>query len=185
MRRLLTATALSGALLLGACSSESPSAAPPAGGVVPAPAPGGASPGGPPSGGASSGGSSSGAAASGGAAAAGGALGNDTRAFCDQASRVGAEAGRTFATDLRLLTDAETAEDAAVAAKAREKTTRDVQNYASALLDMAGLANDARLKEALSQMAKQVSAIEGDVRKMDADKLAGLQAGLTAVCGSD
>ena len=47
MRRLLIVTALSGALLLGACSSDSPGSTPggtAADGVVPAPAAGGTSP---------------------------------------------------------------------------------------------------------------------------------------------
>lgn len=185
MRRLLTMTALSGALLLGACSSgssdspASPAAAPApsstsADGAVPAPA-------------AAPGGATSAAATASRGASSGGdaALRDDTRAICAQASRLGAEAGKNFAGDLRLLIDAESAQDPSAAARVREKTTRDVQNYSSALVDMAGLASDPELKKALSQMAKQVSAIEGDVRKMDADKLAGLQDDLTAVCGAN
>ncbi len=165
MRRLLIPTAA--LLVLSACTSGSSGSSPAPAGVAPAPAAGSAAPSASPE------------------APRDTALRDDTRAICDQAERVGADAGRNFVADLKLLADAESAEDAAAATKAREKTTRDVQNYASALLDMAGLANDAGLKEALSQMAKEVSAIEGDVRKMDADKLAALQGELTAVCGSD
>ncbi|MFI5491668.1 hypothetical protein [Actinoplanes sp. NPDC051859] len=172
MRRLLCATALSGAvLLLGACSADKsddqPAAAPasqaasaaPGGSATPAPA---------------------------GSAGAGGdvALKGNSKAICDQAARTGSEAAKKFAEDLKLLIDAETSQDKAAVTKAQQKTNRDVQNYAAALNDMAKLASESDLKQALSAMGKEVSALEGDVRKLDPDKFAGLQETLAKACGT-
>ena len=178
MRRLLCATALSTALLLGACSTDksadTPAAAPTTAGtasaVAEAPAPGG-----------------SGAPASGRPATGPGdaALKGNTEAICTQAEKTGGEAARNFAADLKLLIDAESAKDKDAVTKARQKTTRDVQNYSFALADMSKLASDPQLKKALAAMAKQVSALKGDVRKLDAEKLEGLQDTLAKACGTD
>ncbi|GGQ80421.1 hypothetical protein [Couchioplanes azureus] len=171
MRRLLCATALSGALLvLGACSSGK--SAETTGGATPpstAAAPG-----------------ASGGPAPGGASPAGGdvALKGNTKAICDQAARTGAEAAQKFALDLKLLIEAETSQDASAVTKAKAKTDRDVQNYSSALADMAKLASEPEVKKALTDMGKQVAALQGDVRKLDARKLAGLQETLARACGT-
>jgi pyruvate/2-oxoglutarate dehydrogenase complex dihydrolipoamide acyltransferase (E2) component len=183
MRRLWCAAALSSAVLvLSACSSSSTDAssapAAPAAGVSPAagaPAPTAA-------------GAPASAAAEAPASAAtpaAGALGEDAKAICDQAARVGAEAGKTFAADRQILADAASSKDAAVAAQAKEKTSRDVQNYSDALVDMATLAGDPELKKALSGMGKKVAALKGDVRKLDAGKLADLRDDLAEACGTD
>ena len=178
MRRLLCVTALSSALLLGACSTDksadtSAAATPTVGAAstaAEAPAPGG-----------------SGAPASGRPATGAGdaALKGNTEAICLQAEKAGGEAARNFAADLKLLIDAESAQDKDAVTKARQKTTRDVQNYSFALADMSKLASDPQLKKALAAMAKQVSALKGDVRKLDAEKLEGLQNTLAKACGTD
>ncbi|OJF11585.1 hypothetical protein [Couchioplanes caeruleus] len=171
MRRLLCATALSGALfVLGACSADK--AAETGAGATPAtsaPAPG-----------------TSGVPTPPGSSPAGGdvALKGNTKAICAQAARTGAEAAQKFAQDLKLLIEAETAQDPSAVAKAKAKTDRDVQNYSSALGDMAKLASEPELKMALTAMGKQVSTLQGDVRKLDAQKLAGLQETLATACGT-
>ncbi|WP_305788836.1 hypothetical protein [Symbioplanes lichenis] len=170
MRRLLCAAALTSVVLLGACSSSAgsaPTVSAPGAGVSPAAGP------------------SAAPESSSNAAAGDKALSDDSKAICDQAARVGAEAGKTFVADLQLLIDAESAKDAASAAQAKEKTSRDVQNYSDALVDMASLANDPELKQALSGMGKQVAKLKGDVRKLDADALAALQDDLAEACGTD
>ncbi|GAB1690048.1 hypothetical protein [Krasilnikovia sp. M28-CT-15] len=177
MRRLCRLTAVSGALvLLGAgCSAgpdpvAQPAATPAVAPAAPSTAPGGA----PPAAG----------AASGTAAPAGDvALKGNSAAICDQASTTGAHAGVTFAQDLKLLIDVETAQDGAAVSQARAKTTRDVQNYAHALADMGKLASEPALKKALTTMSKQVGALKGDVRKLDATRLAALRATLDTACG--
>ncbi|UQU63580.1 hypothetical protein COUCH_31970 [Couchioplanes caeruleus] len=176
MRRLLCAAVLSSALLLTACSTDK-SAEPSAAGTPVAGA----------------GSSSAGAPASGGSpaprsSAAGkgdAALKGNTKAICDQAAKTGGDAAKNFAQDLKLLIDAESAQDKAAVAAAKAKTTRDVQNYSFALGDMAKLASDPQLKKALGVMSKQVSALKGDVRKLDAEKLDGLQETLSKACGTD
>ncbi len=82
---------------------------------------------------------------------------------------------------MKLLKDAKSA-DADAAAQVDQKTTRDVQNYAAALADMAKLTTDAKLKKTLAGMGKQISALDGDVRKLNPDKLAGLQEDLSKAC---
>ena len=178
MRRLLCLTALSSALLLGACSTDkaddTSAAATPAAGATgaatdaSAPAAGGAPASGKP------------AAGKGDAA-----LKGNTEAICLQAEKTGGDAARNFAADLKLLIDAESAQDKDAVAKAKEKTSRDVENYSFALTDMSKLASDPELKKALAAMSKQVSALKGDVRKLDAEKLERLQETLAKACGTD
>ncbi|GAA2600100.1 hypothetical protein GCM10010435_94400 [Winogradskya consettensis] len=175
MRRLLCVTALSGALLLGACSSSSSDSAA-------APAQADASP----SAGVVSSAPEATSATSAAASSSGGdaALKGDTAAICTQAAKTGGEAARNFAADVKLLIDAQSAQDADAVTKAKEKTTRDVENYSYALADMAKLTSDPALKRALTAMGKQVSTLKGDVRKLDAEKLAGLQETLSKACGN-
>lgn len=178
MRRLLCVTALGSALLLGACSTDksadtSAAATPTAGAAsagAEAPAPGG-----------------SGSPASGKPAGGSGdaALKGNTKAICTQAEKTGGNAVKNFAANLKLLIDAESAQDKDAVAKAKEKTSRDVENYSFALADMSKLASDPDLKKALAAMAKKVSALKGDVRKLDAEKLEGLQDTLAKACGTD
>ena len=177
MRRLLIATAVSGALLLtGACSSDKTDDTPTAAGAPTS--------------------ATSGAATAGDGAApatsadpsaqkdADAALKGNTKAICDQAGKVSGDAGSRFAQDLKLLIDAESAQDKDLVAKAKEKTTRDVENYSFALTDMSKLASDKDLKKALASMGKQVNALKGDVRKLDAEKLGALQTTLDKACGT-
>ncbi|BFU46421.1 hypothetical protein [Krasilnikovia sp. MM14-A1004] len=175
MRRLRL-TAVSGALvLLGAgCSSGPDVTTPPAGTPAVAPAAPSTGPGGP----APAAGATPSRAAAGDAA-----LKGNSAAICDQATTTGAHAGATFAQDLKLLIDAESGQDSAAVSQARAKTTRDVQNYAYALADMGKLASEPDLKKALTTMSKQVGALKGDVRKLDATKLAALQTTLDKACG--
>jgi hypothetical protein len=176
MRRLLCATALSGAfLLLGAgCSADEPA------GTAAAPAPGAsAAP-------AASGGAIASATAAGPGDTAGSgdvALSGNSDAICQQAAKTGGDAARNFAQDLKLLIDAESAQDADQVAKAKAKTTRDVENYSYALTDMSKLAADPALKSALADMGKQITALKGDVRKLDATQLTKLQETLDTACG--
>ncbi len=110
------------------------------------------------------------------------ALAGNTGAICDQAAKTGGEFAATFAQDLKLLIDAESAQDKAQAAKVKAKTSRDVDNYAFALADMSKLAADPALKRALADMSQQVSVLKGDVRKLDAKKLAALRTTLDSAC---
>ncbi|WP_199514025.1 hypothetical protein [Nucisporomicrobium flavum] len=175
MRRVLCAAVLSSALLLGACSTDksadTPAAATPAASV--------------PAGTPTSGGSSAPAPRSSAAGKGDAALKGNTKAICDQAAKTGGDAAKNFAQDLKLLIDAESAQDKAAVAAAKAKTTRDVENYSFALGDMAKLASEPQLKKALGAMSKQVSALKGDVRKLDAEKLDGLQETLSKACGTD
>lgn len=177
MRRLLIATAVSGALLLtGACSSDKTDDTPTAGAPTPAaPAAGSASP---------AAGATTGSAGPQTQKGADAALKGNTKAICAQAGKVSGDAGGRFAQDLKLLIDAESAQDKDLVAKAKEKTTRDVENYSYALTDMSKLASDPALKKALADMGKQVTALKGDVRKLDAEKLGALQATLDKACGN-
>ena len=174
MRRLLCATALSGALLLSGagCSTDEPD-----GGVGPAAAASGAGP-------ATSGGAATSTSAPATSAGSGdAALSGNTDAICQQAAKTGGDSAKNFSEDIKLLIDAETAKDADQVAKAKAKTTRDVDNYSFALTDMSKLAADPALKAALADMGKQVKALKGDVRKLDAAQLTKLQATLDKACG--
>jgi len=172
MRRLLCATAVSGALLLfgAGCSSDDQA------GTTAAPTPlasGAAAP-------------AAGGAASASAAVPGPgdvALAGNSAAICQQAAKTGAGAAENFAADLKLRIDAESAQDADQVAKAKAKTTRDVENYAYALTDMSKLASEPALKAALADMGKQVTTLKGDVLKMDAAVFAKLRETLDKACG--
>jgi hypothetical protein len=175
MRRLLCATALSGTVLLlgSGCSSDEPgtTAAPPPAASAAAPA-------------TSGGATASAPAAKGGAGDAGdAALSGNSDAICQQAAKTSGDAAQNFAQDLKLLIDAESAKDADQVAKAKAKTSRDVENYSYALTDMAELAADPALKSALADMGKRVKALEGDVRKLDAAQLTKLRDTLDQACG--
>ena len=182
MRRLLCATAVSGALLLlgAGCSADDKAAdVGVAGAVTPAPMPAA-------SGFAAPAGSGAPASAGGGSAGAGdAALSGNSAAICAQAAKTGGDAAQNFALDLKLLIDAESSQDQDQVAKAKAKTTRDVENYSYALNDMAKLASEPALKQALADMGKQVTTLKGDVRKVDAEQLARLQATLDRACGKD
>ncbi|MEU4161608.1 hypothetical protein [Actinoplanes sp. NPDC026670] len=110
------------------------------------------------------------------------ALSEDTEAICAQASRTSNEFGKTFAEDYQLLVRA-AAESKEAKAKAQEKVTRDLQNFSFALLDMSKLAADPAVKKALGSMGAQVTALKGDVTKVDEKKLAELHAVLDKACG--
>jgi hypothetical protein len=90
--------------------------------------------------------------------------------------------GQMFIDDLQLRVDALAQGDEAKA-QAQQKIARDVQNYSVALADMAALTTDAQLKTALSRMSKEVTALKGDVTKIDSSKLADLADTLDKACG--
>jgi hypothetical protein len=168
MRRL-AAAAVTGVLLLTGCSAAKTTAA---GAPTPAVA-------------AAPGTGSAGATPDASAAAAGdAALSGDTAAICDQAAKTGGNAGATFAQDLKLLIDAESAKNKAAVAAAQAKTTRDVENYSYALKDMSKLAADPAVKKALAAMGASVDKLKGDVRKIDAAELGKLQGTLSKACGN-
>jgi hypothetical protein len=176
MRRLLSVTAVTAALLFGAgCSADNPAgttaAGTPAASGAAAPAVSSAP---------SAPGAGTPSVPSGGDAA----LSGNTGAICQQAAKTGGEAAKNFAQDLKLLIDAETAQDADQVAKVKAKTTRDVENYSYALRDMAKLAADPKLKAALADMGQQVTALQGDVLKIDAAQLTKLQDTLDQACGA-
>jgi len=167
MRRLLAAAAATGALLLAGCSTE-PEAAPTvsgstaAGEVAAVPT----------------------VAASVAAKNAGdAALAGNTAAICTQAAKTGGQFTAAFTYDRKVLSEAESAKDKDLAGKARQKTTRDVENYAYALTDMSKLVADPTVKKALATMGKQVTALKGDVSKLDDGKLRELGAILDKACG--
>jgi hypothetical protein len=188
MRRLLCAATGGALLLLGAgCSAGGlqPGAAPPAATpAVPGPAASGPVASGPAAPGTTtpSGGASAGPGTRGGGDAA---LSGNSAAICEQAAKTSADAARNFALDLKLLIEAESAQDAGRVAKAKAKTVRDVENFSYALADMAKLASEPGLKQALAEMGRQVTALKGDVRKVDAGQLARLQDTLDRACGKD
>jgi hypothetical protein len=116
------------------------------------------------------------------AASADAALSSDTKAICAQAARTSTSFGTTFAADYQLLIDAGS-KNAAAKAQAREKAARDVDSFSFALLDMSKLASDPALKKALGTMGAQVTALKGDLSKIDDAKLADLHATLDQACG--
>jgi len=173
MRRLLCTTAVTGALLLGAgCSSDEPA------GTTAAPAPV-ASAAAVPSGGAGATASAPAAATSGDAA-----LSGNSEAICQQATKTRGDAAKNFAQDVKLLIDAQSAQDADLVAKAKAKSARDVENFSYALTDMSKLASEPALKAALADMGRQVKVLKGDVRKIDAARLDKLQETLDKACGA-
>jgi hypothetical protein len=180
MRRLLLAAAIS-ALVFGAsaCSIEAGTGAVPTA-AAPQAAPGAGSSS------AASGGASAPATpgAAGTASNAGdAALSGDTEAICNQAAKIGGQFGALFAQDLKLLIAAESAQGNDVSAQVQQKATRDLANYSTALAGLSKLAADPTLKLALADMSKQVTALKGDVRKLDDRKLAALGATLDSACG--
>ena len=120
-----------------------------------------------------------------GKAAAGGdaALAKDTEAICDQAAKVTTQFGATFAQDLKQLIDSSAAENKQRRSEVEQKTKRDVQSFSFALGDLSRLAGDAEVKKALAAMSKDVTALNGDVSKIDADKLGELGDELDKACG--
>ncbi|MEV7625412.1 hypothetical protein [Actinoplanes sp. NPDC089786] len=163
MRRLLLLLPLLFSLPIAACSSSPDAAATTATpGAIPPPATAAAPSGAP-------------AKAAGGDAA----LSKDTKAICTQADKVTAQFGATFTRDLKVLTGATDA----VKAEVEQKTKRDVQNFSFVLKDLSTLAGDAGLKKALGEMSTEVKALNGDVRKLDADKLGELSGTLDKACG--
>jgi hypothetical protein len=195
MRRLLLAAAI-GAVVLGAagCSTDqtpsagvTPQAGVPAGAGATLPGavlPGASLPGASLPGGASApaNGSKPGGAA--GANAGDAALAGNTQAICNQAAKTGGQFGSMFAQDVKLLIDAESAKDQDLSGKVKQKTARDVENYSFALNDMSKLAADPTVKQALADMSKQMTALKGDVRKIDDKKLDQLRATLDKACGT-
>jgi hypothetical protein len=111
------------------------------------------------------------------------ALAGNTAAICTQAAKTGGQFAAMFAYDLKVLIDAESAKDKDLAGKAQQKTSRDVDNYSYALTDMSKLVADPTVKKALAAMGKQVTALKGDVRKLDDSKLQELGATLDKACG--
>ena len=123
--------------------------------------------------------------ASAGASASGSgdrALAGNTKAICDQATRTSAAFGETFLADLKLQIDA-ASQGPAAKAQAQQKIARDVGSYSSALAGMADLADDKDVKQALTQMGKQVKELQGDLTKIDAGKVAEISATLDRACG--
>lgn len=177
MRRTLVAAVGLSALLLTGCSDDAePKAAPPpatgASAVAETPAAAaedGATPG-------------AGNSARPDAAAGDAALSEDTDAICEQAARTSTAFGKTFAEDYRLLTQA-AKQGGQAETEAKQKATRDVQNFSYALLDMSKLAADPAVKKALAAMGSQVTALKGDLDKINDKKLAKLHATLDKACG--
>jgi hypothetical protein len=118
----------------------------------------------------------------GAAASADAALSGNTKAICAQAARAGTAFGQTFLADLRLQIDT-TTKGGPSKSQAQEKIARDVANYSYALADMAKLTTDPALKKALTQMSKQVTALKGDVTKINATRMSALTATLDKACG--
>ena len=116
------------------------------------------------------------------AASADAALSGNTKAICDQAARTSASFGKTFVADLKLQTDA-AAKGGEAKAEVTRKITRDVQSYSYALAEMAKLTDDKTLKSTLTGMSKEVTALKGDIKKIDADKMSDLTADLDKACG--
>lgn len=110
-------------------------------------------------------------------------LSKDTKAICAQADRLTSQFSATFTQDLKQLIDASTAENPKLKAEVETKTKRDVQNFSFALKDLSRLAGDPDVKKALGEMGKEVTALNGDVRKLDADKLGELSGTLDKACG--
>jgi hypothetical protein len=174
MRRLIAAAVtVTGALLLAGCSTDKTAASETAAATTSPGAATGESPA-----------PASRTPAAGAKDAGDAALSGDTAAICNQAAKTGGQAAATFAQDLKLLIDAESAKDKAAVAQAQQKTTRDVQNYSYALKDMSKLVADPAVKKALADMAGSVDQLKGDVRKLDADDLGRLQGTLGKACGN-
>jgi hypothetical protein len=116
------------------------------------------------------------------AASADAALSGNTKAICDQAARTSASFGKTFVADLKLQIDA-AAKGGETKAEVTRKITRDVQSYSYALAEMAKLTDDKTLKSTLTGMSKEVTALKGDITKIDSEKMSDLTATLDKACG--
>ncbi|GAA0475011.1 hypothetical protein Ade02nite_40980 [Paractinoplanes deccanensis] len=116
------------------------------------------------------------------AASADAALSGDTEAICAQAARVNSDFGKTFIADLKLQIDA-ASKGGAAKQQADQKIARDVSNYSYALADMAKLTTDPVLKKALTDMSQQVTALKGDLTKINAEKMSQLTGTLDKACG--
>ncbi|GID33265.1 hypothetical protein [Paractinoplanes brasiliensis] len=115
-------------------------------------------------------------------AAADAALTGDTRQICAQAERTSTSFGKLFADDAKLRKEA-ASKGAEAKRQAAEKIARDVENFSFALTNMAAITTDTTLKAALTDMSTQVKALEGDVAKLDAAKMAQLTDTLGKACG--
>jgi hypothetical protein len=186
MRTHLFAAAGLSALLLaaGGCSGDdSPtSAAPAPAGATPAVAETASAAAGDPA--ADPAATSGGDAAEAGGAAGDAALSADTEAICDQAARTATSFGKTFTEDYKLLIEA-SAQGGQAKTSAEQKAARDVQNFSFALTDMSKLAADKGVKKALASMGEEVTALKGDLDKLDDKKMAALHATLDKACGRD
>jgi hypothetical protein len=116
------------------------------------------------------------------AASADKALSGNTKAICDQAARTSNSFGQTFIADLQAQIDA-ASQGAQAKARAQEKIDQDVSSYSSALAGMGKLADDKKLKTALTQMSKQVKALKGDITKINPSKMSTITATLDSACG--
>jgi DNA topoisomerase IB len=169
MRRLVAAVAVTSALLVAGCSSDKTAT------TAGTPAV---------SAGAAASGATTARPDAGAAAAADAALAGNTKAICTQARTTGRNAAVNFTQDQKLLADAGKAKDKAAVAAAREKATRDVQNYAYALQDMSKLVADPAAKKALATMSASVTALKGDVTKLGPETQGRLAGTLAKACGN-
>jgi hypothetical protein len=177
MRRYLAATVLVGTFFLAtACSDgdkpDTGTPAPTAGGVsAPATAAGTAAPG------------AAVPTADPSVAASGDkALSANTKAICAQADRTTKNFGQTFLADLKVQIDA-ASQGAEAKAEAQQKIDRDVQSFSAALQNMGTLTADPQLKNALTAMGKQVTALKGDLTAFNAEKMGSLTSTLEKACG--
>jgi hypothetical protein len=170
MRRLW-ATAVSGAVIVlsAGCSTETPSAGSPTP-AAPAASVAAVAP-------------TASTGASTGPNAGDVALAGNTDAICNQASKVAGNAAATYATNKKILVDAEKAKDKDLAQKAEAKAVRDVQGWAYALDDMSKLVADKTVKKALSDMSKDVVKLKGDVTKINDATFSKLSGKLDKACG--
>ena len=116
------------------------------------------------------------------AASADAALSGNTKAICEQAARTSTSFGKTFVADLKMQIDA-AAKGGEAKTEVTRKITRDVQSYSYALGEMAKLTDDKTLKSTLTGMSKEVTALKGDITKIDAEKMSELTATLDKACG--
>ena len=116
------------------------------------------------------------------AASADAALAGDTKAICAQAERATTGFGETFIADLKLQIEAAGKGEEAKR-QADEKISRDVRNFSFALADMAGLTTDPALKKALTEMSAQVKAFQGDISKINQERMSAISGRLDQACG--
>ncbi|MBM2621678.1 hypothetical protein JIG36_39860 [Actinoplanes sp. LDG1-06] len=116
------------------------------------------------------------------AASADAALTGNTQQICAQVDRTSTSFGKLFVDDYKLKIEA-ASKGAEAKQQAAEKIARDVQNFSFALTNMAAITTDVTLKTALTDASAQVKALEGDIEKLDTDKMAELTAKLDKACG--